>query len=280
MIKARLARAGALSAVVGLGSLGLGPAPVGAHTDSDVVAVPAGEEATVDLEPNHGCGDSPTVEVSIRAPLEGATAGAVEGWTANATPDGDGNTVLAWTGGSLPADQAGAFPVTFVAPDAPGELLTFPSIQVCEDGEELAWISGDPATEYPAPRLLVLPPGSPVAPTIDDVPADAPGRSQLVEIVDVDGGATTTTAAPTTAPTTSGSASTASTTTTEATASEPSSTTVAGTDERADAPISGDAGEDGGDGDPNVGMIGGGLAAVAIGAVGVALILRRRQPST
>ena len=65
-------------------------------------------------------------------------------------------------------------------------LLTFPAIQVCENGEELAWISGDPADEYPAPRVLVLPPGSEPAATLDDVPLDAPGRDQLVAVVDVD----------------------------------------------------------------------------------------------
>lgn len=157
-----------------------------AHTESDLVAVPAGAEATVTLKPTHGCGGSPTVQVRIRAPFPDAVADDVEGWTATATPDGAGNTVLEWTGGVLPADEDGAFPVEFVAPDAPGTLLTFPAIQVCADGSELAWISGDPADEFPAPRVLVLAAGSPAAATIDDVPLDAPGRDQLVAIVDVD----------------------------------------------------------------------------------------------
>lgn len=176
----------AAAALVGL--LVLGPSAVAsAHTDSDVVAVPAGGEATVRFEPTHGCEGSPTVEVSVRAPVEGATAGAVEGWTTSATPDGEGNTVLTWTGGLLPADQTGAFPVTFTAPGTPGELLTFAALQNCENGEELAWISGDPESEYPAPRLLILPGGAAPAATIEDVPADAPGREQLTAIVDVDG---------------------------------------------------------------------------------------------
>ena len=135
-------------------------APAVAHTESDLVAVPAGTEATVTLQPTHGCGESPTVAVRIRAPFPDAAAEDVDGWTATATPDGAGNTVLEWTGGVLPADADGAFPVTFIAPDTPGVLLTFPAIQVCADGEELAWISGDPADEYPAPRVLVLPAGS------------------------------------------------------------------------------------------------------------------------
>jgi periplasmic copper chaperone A len=157
-----------------------------AHTESDVVAVPAGEEATVTLEPTHGCGDSPTVEVRIRAEVPDATPQDVDGWTASAEPDGDDRTVVTWTGGSLPADATGEFPLDFTAPDTPGELLLFPAIQRCADGEELAWIDGDPESEYPAPRLLILPAGSSPATSIDDVPADAPGRDQLVAIVDVD----------------------------------------------------------------------------------------------
>jgi uncharacterized protein YcnI len=158
-----------------------------AHTDTDVVGVPAGSEATVALRPTHGCGDSPTVTVRIRAPLEGARAVPVDGWQETATSDGAGNTVLEWTGGILPADVTGAFAVSFAAPDDPGRLLVFPAVQRCEDGEELAWINGDPTAQYPAPRVLVLPARAAAAATIDDVPPDAPGRDQLVTIIDLDG---------------------------------------------------------------------------------------------
>jgi len=200
--------------------------PASAHTDADVIAVPAGAEATVTLKPTHGCAGSPTVEVAIQAPVEGATAGEVEGWTATATPDEGGKTVLEWTGGSLPADQEGEFPVTFLAPDAVGELLTFPAVQTCADGEELSWISGDPADDFPAPRLLILAPGSEPASTLEEVPADAPGRNQLTEIADVDNPAATSTTVPAT------------------TTSAPATTTSA----PATTTASADAGADGGDG--------------------------------
>lgn len=162
-------------------------APASAHTEADVVAVPAGREATVSLKPTHGCGDSPTTVVAVRAPVEGATAKAVDGWTATAKGDGEGNTVVEWTGGVLPVDQTGTFPVTFTAPDQPGLLLLFPSIQTCEDGSELSWISGDPANEFPAPRVLVLPADQDAATSIDQVAPDAPGRDQLTDVVDIDG---------------------------------------------------------------------------------------------
>ena len=189
-------------ALAGIGGIGLllaafvvGAIPAAAHTDSDVVAVPAATQATVTLEPTHGCGGSPTVEVMIRAPMTGATAGPVPGWTATATPNGSATT-LAWTGGSLPADEEGAFPVTFTGPDTPGELLVFPSVQRCADGQFLRWISGDPASEFPAPRVLVLARGSEPAATIDDVPAGTPGRELLAQIIDVDDPEATTTTLP------------------------------------------------------------------------------------
>lgn len=120
-----------------------------AHADADLVAVAAGDEAIVTLRPNHGCGDSPTIEVRIRAPFADAVPGDVDGWTATVEPLDDGYSVLTWTGGELPTDQIGAFPVEFVVPDAAGRVITFPAIQTCANGEELAWIGGDPLGQYP-----------------------------------------------------------------------------------------------------------------------------------
>ncbi len=173
----------------------------GAHTESDVVAVPAGSTATVSLKPTHGCDASPTTEVFVRAPVEGATAVDVAGWTSAAEPDGEGNTVLEWTGGSLPTDQTGSFGVTFLVPDTPGELLTFPAVQGCVDGADLAWIDGDPEGDYPAPRLLVLPAGAAPASSLDEVPVDAPGREQLTQILDIDNPSSDATADTTTSST-------------------------------------------------------------------------------
>src|SRR6185436_609610 len=103
-------------------------------------------------------------------PVAGATAVARDGWTASSTPNADGTTVLEWSGGSQPADEAGAFQVRFPVPDAVGTLLTFPAVQSCENGEQEAWIETGADAESPAPQVLVLAAGSTPAATLDDVP--------------------------------------------------------------------------------------------------------------
>ena len=200
----------------------------------------------------------------------------MDGWTATSTADDAGRTVLEWTGGLLPADQQGAFPVEFTAPDTPGALLTFPAIQVCENGEELAWIGGDPADEFPAPRVLVLPAGSEPAATIDDVPLDAPGRDQLVAIVDVDNPqATTTTAAPesttTAAPTTTAPSSTTTGDTTPATTSIPPATSAPSSDTVTPTTSASD------DDDSSMAPVVAVAAGVAVVGAGSAVLIARRR---
>jgi uncharacterized protein YcnI len=259
-----------------------------AHTEASAVAVAARSDATVTFEAEHGCGDSPTVGVRIQAPVPDARAGAVDGWTATATPDGAGNTVLEWTGGSVPADEEGAFPVELTVPDAVGSLLAFPAVQRCENGEELAWIGVTPGDEYPAPQVLVLAAGSEPAATLDDVPADAPGRDLLVALTEgvsaddaVAAPATTTpvTATPTTAapattlapgPTTAPATTDAAMTTAPDT-SAPASTVPETT---APAPTTTDGGDGGGS---SAGVVIGLIIAVAvIGAIGGVVYARRR----
>ena len=274
-------RLAALPVLIGFATLGSSHA-ASAHTDTDVVAVPAGSTATVTLRPTHGCGESPTIMVAVRAPVAGAVAEAVDGWSETSTPDGDTFTVLEWSGGVLPTDETGAFPVEFVVPDTVGDLLVFPAIQGCEDGSELAWISGDPAAEFPAPRLLILAPGSEPAATIDDVPLDAPGRDQLAAIVDVDNPAAPTTiapvdSAPDAAPVVTEPAPVATEpVTTKPAASEPPVT--APVDSAADSSIATDSTIDDGDdeGSSSTPWIIGGILVFAAIAVAAIVVARRR----
>ena len=270
-------------AVVGIAAIAV-PSVASAHTDTDLVAVPAGEDATVTFRPQHGCGDSPTIAVSVRVPVPAAQGEDVDGWSVSTTQDEQGRTVVEWSGGNLPPDQAGAFPIEFVAPDNVGELLTFPAVQTCANGEELPWISGDPAAEFPAPRLLILPQGSAPAATVDDVAIDAPGRDQLTAVVDIDNPSSTTLppAAESTVPASTEPATTESPTTVLATTAVPT------TEPASSAPVATDtgdttfeldttatnAGED--SSTSTVWIVVGVIAFIAI-AVGAILAARRRR---
>jgi uncharacterized protein YcnI len=251
-----LLRLGFLVATV-LAVSAMAPARASAHADADVIAVAAGEQVTINFRPDHGCGESPTTEVAVRVPVAGATPGKVDGWTETSSADGDERTVLEWTGGSLPTDQTGTFPVTFTAPDKVGELLLFPAVQECADGEELSWISGDPESDNPAPRLLILAPGSEEAVTVDDVPQEAPGRELLTAVIDTEVTTTTSPASTTTSSETTVSAA-------------PTSTTDPSRDE------SGPSGSD--DASPLL-PIGIGLVVVALIAGG-AILWQRRSPGS
>lgn len=242
-------RLGLITAALAAATTLLLPVGASAHADADVIAVSAGEQATINFRPNHGCGESPTTEVAVRVPVAGATGGDVEGWTWTAENDGAGRTVVEWTGGSLPTDVTGSFPVTFQVPDQVGELLLFPAVQTCENGEELSWLNGDPESDNPVPRLLILAPGSEEAVSIDEIPQDGPGRDLLTAVVDTE--PTTTTTAP------------------PASTSTPSAdkTTTTGATSATTAPEAAPA--DGDDGSGGSGVV----ALVLVGGVAVVLVV-------
>jgi periplasmic copper chaperone A len=274
----RSPRSRRLVIAIAAGLVAVAPAAVAsAHTETDVVAVPAGSTATVTFEPEHGCGDSPTIDMRVQSPVAGATAVERDGWTASSTPGANGATVLQWSGGSQPADEAGAFQVRFPVPDAVGTLLVFPAVQSCANGEQEAWIETGPDAESPAPQLLVLPAGATPAATLDDVPADAPGRDLLAaglsgEADDDDSGAApatpepATTAPATTTAATSTTATAATTTVGATTSSAPATTTTTST---------------GGGSSSSAGwIIAIVIAAVVIVGAVVAVVLRRRSSSS
>ena len=125
-----------------------------AHIDPDPIAVQAATSNTVAFGVEHGCEESPTIEVQIEVPTSVADAQPVEkdGWTASVDAQ-----VVTFTGGSLAADTPDDFAITFTAPTAPGEV-PFPIVQRCEVGQ-LDWIEtaveGGEEPEHPAPVVLV-----------------------------------------------------------------------------------------------------------------------------
>lgn len=229
-----------------------------AHADTDVVAVPAGSEAVVTFRPTHGCDGSPTINVRIRLDVPDATAVAVDGWTSSMTADETGQPIVEWSGGSLPSDVDGAFPVRFVAPATPGTMLRFPSVQTCENGEKLNWTAEDPESSFPAPRVLVLPEGFAPAKTIDEVPLDAPGRNLLLGTTDADNPAAVTTTTPPV------------TTTSEFDPTTTSSTSIA--PRAADAPALENAGAD----ESGSTWMNGGLIVVVVAIVATLFVRKRR----
>lgn len=101
----------------------------------------------------HGCDGAATTTVRIQIP-DGVTTArpeVVPGWEVEITPvetgeeegDGHGSAVpvaeVAWVGGNLPDSQFQEFGLSVrIADDAP-EVLYFPTIQECEEGEH-RWI--------------------------------------------------------------------------------------------------------------------------------------------
>jgi uncharacterized protein YcnI len=257
-----------------------------AHTETDVVAVPAGSTATVTFEPEHGCGDSPTIDMRVQSPVAGATAVERDGWSASSTPSADGTTVLEWSGGSQPADEEGAFQVRFPVPDTVGTLLVFPAVQSCENGQQEAWIETGPGAESPAPQLLVLAADTQPAATLDDVPADAPGRDLLAaalsgETADDDDGAAPATSDPvTTAPATTATATTTTATASAATttsSTEAATTSTAGETTTTATSTTTTTTSNGGGGSSAGWIIAIVIAAVVVGGSVVALVLRQRS---
>jgi hypothetical protein len=76
------------------------------------------------------------------------------GWTATVS-----STELRWTGPALAADASHSFAFTLLLDRPAGSIMTFPTIQSCADGSELAWIElatpADPNPPHPAPSIVI-----------------------------------------------------------------------------------------------------------------------------
>lgn len=127
----------------------------------------------------HGCSGSPTVGLLVRIP-EGVTSVRPQpkpGWEleivteelAEPAPDAHGHgattrvSEIRWSGGRLLDEHYDEFIMRLRLPDAAGETLYIPTVQVCEEGTD-RWIEipeeGQPAHElgHPAPQLHLTPP--------------------------------------------------------------------------------------------------------------------------
>jgi D-alanyl-D-alanine carboxypeptidase len=129
-------------------SLVLGVLPAGAHIEADPNRVKAGERATVEFTPEHGCGESVTTKMEFVVPTKAKHAKAVklDGWTAT----GKGRTIV-FDSDEVPSEEQ-SFGISFTAPTGKG-LLSWRIVQRCQGGVE-RWIEG-PQGETPAPIVGV-----------------------------------------------------------------------------------------------------------------------------
>ncbi len=148
-------------------------APVaGAHVGTSPSEAPAGSRQVIDFRIGHGCDGSPTTKLAIKIP-EGVVAVTPEhiaGWTVevetgpitpyddHGTQVSEGVTQVTWTGGPLPDGQYQTFGLSLMLPDTPGETVSFPAVQTCEQGET-PWIElpadGGAEPEHPAPAVVL-----------------------------------------------------------------------------------------------------------------------------
>jgi periplasmic copper chaperone A len=157
----------------------LAAAPAGAHVTGSPSDATAGAFTVLTMSVPHGCDGSPTTRIEIQIPesvlsvtptrnplydVETTTEQLDEPIT-----DEDGNEITERTGTvvytaktPLPDGQRDTFELSFQVPDAAGEMLAFPTVQTCEQGQT-GWVEvpeeGQDAEEleHPAPAFEILP---------------------------------------------------------------------------------------------------------------------------
>ena len=173
-----LTRLGVLPAATAAIALSL-VAPASAHVTATPSSAAAGSSTVVTFSVGHGCEGSPTTKIEIQVPesVLSVTATRNPYYEVESTiveldepvTDSHGNEVtertasIAYTATTpLPDGQRDTFQLSFTVPDAEGEVLAFPTIQTCQEGET-AWTEvpaegQDPhELESPAPSFEILP---------------------------------------------------------------------------------------------------------------------------
>ena len=155
----------------------LAPSAALAHVTLEQQQGPVATSYKAVLRVSHGCGDSPTVRLTVEIP-EGIIAVkpmVKPGWQI-ATSRGpyakpysylhgakltQGVREVTWNGGKLPDALYDEFVLSvFIAGElAPGRMLYFPVVQQCEQGEH-RWVEIPAAGKHsnePAPGLMLMP---------------------------------------------------------------------------------------------------------------------------
>ena len=139
------------------------------HVEVDGEAI-AGQPAQLVFEVPNERDDAATMTIEVQMPNEAdltdVVPAEVEGWTITTTTregttvDGDVVDTIRWdaTGPGLVGEESAELPVA-VGPLPAVESLTFPTIQIYDDGETVRWIepapAGEPEPELPVPTLEI-----------------------------------------------------------------------------------------------------------------------------
>ncbi|HXV91863.1 MAG TPA: YcnI family protein [Pseudonocardia sp.] len=164
---ARLAALPAATAAVALSFA----APVSAHVTATPSTTAAGAYTVATFAVGHGCEGSPTTKIEIQVPESVLSVAPTRNpfYEVEKTieqldepvADAHGNEVtervasIVYTADTpLPDGQRDTFELSFQIPDAEGEMLTFPTVQTCEEGET-GWVEvpadGQDADELESP---------------------------------------------------------------------------------------------------------------------------------
>jgi len=147
----------------------IAPAVAQAHVTLQPSEAPEGAYTVLEVRVPNETDDANTTKVAVRFPPGFADASyqAVPGWSVEVvhdklakpvqTDDGpvtEGVREIVWSGGKLAPGEFQDFPVSVQIPGKAGEELIFRAVQTYDNGEVVHWIGG-PASEHPAPQVLV-----------------------------------------------------------------------------------------------------------------------------
>jgi len=150
-----LARLGALPVATAAIALSL-VAPASAHVTATPTTTAAGAYTVATFAMSHGCEGSPTTRIEIQVPESVLSVAPTRNpfydvektmeQLGEPVTDTHGNEVtervasIVYTAKTpLPDGQRDHFELSFQIPDAEGDMLTFPTVQTCEEGET-GWV--------------------------------------------------------------------------------------------------------------------------------------------
>lgn len=158
---------GAATASVAVGLMAVVVPPASAHVRTTPEQVPVGDLATVSFTvPNECAGSTSGFRVELPDGATEVTPASPTGWTgaiATSLPPS-----VAWTGGKVSGKDKVVFGLSLRLGGEVGDIVYFPSVQTCSDGEQIRWldIPADPSApepKSPAPSVELVS-GSGVAP--------------------------------------------------------------------------------------------------------------------